>query len=336
MYYGYIYKTTNNINNKIYVGQHKGDTFDSEYYGSGKYLTNAINKYGIDNFTVCVLEFCETRAELNAREQFWIKMYNSQDKSVGYNLSSGGDGGDTFTCQPEEIKQEIREKTSMARRGKIGIHKDGHRKYIMPEELDNYLSLGWLKGSPPLSKATAEKMKNSHTGLVYVTNGVKNKKISIQDIESWEANGYRRGFTSTNKMREASTARSEKSRVEKLLVVEEWKKTEHYCLACGKLLTEYIGTGRYCSKSCSATHPHSEETKQHIKELNFEGKCGMRGKHLTQQQRLNHSNSMKGKYTGTKWLTDGVTTIRVPSDDVVKYLEKGFRLGRTGKFAKKE
>ena len=42
--FGYIYKTTNKINNKIYIGQHKHADFDKQYYGSGKIILEAIKK----------------------------------------------------------------------------------------------------------------------------------------------------------------------------------------------------------------------------------------------------------------------------------------------------
>lgn len=50
--YGYIYKTTNLINNKIYIGQHKvkEEKIDNSYYGSGKLIIQAIKKYGKENF----------------------------------------------------------------------------------------------------------------------------------------------------------------------------------------------------------------------------------------------------------------------------------------------
>lgn len=334
MYYGYIYKTTNNINNKIYIGQHKGTDFDNTYYGSGKYLHNAISKYGIENFNVSVVEFCETKDELNLRERFWIKHYNSQDATIGYNISSGGDGGDTFTNQPEQIKQQIRLKSGKSTKGKIGIFKDGCQKYVTPDSLHEYLSAGWVKGSLPVDKSTIEKLRVANSGRIYVTNGNENKKILPQDFDIWEARGFKRGFTSTDKMQEASKARSKQAQDKKSAELEEWKKTPHYCLTCGKLLTEYIGTGRYCSKSCSATHPHSQETKDYIRTLNLEGKCGMKGKRLTEEQRLNHSNAMRGKNIGKKWVTDGNRSLRVAPEEVDSYLQQGFRLGRTGNFKK--
>ena len=39
--YGYIYKTTNLLNGRIYIGKRKGD-FDNNYFGSGRYLLNAV------------------------------------------------------------------------------------------------------------------------------------------------------------------------------------------------------------------------------------------------------------------------------------------------------
>jgi hypothetical protein len=51
MSYGYIYKTTNLINGKIYIGQHKG-CLSSHYIGSGKLIRWAINKYGKRNFRI--------------------------------------------------------------------------------------------------------------------------------------------------------------------------------------------------------------------------------------------------------------------------------------------
>lgn len=44
--YGYVYKTTNIINGKMYIGQHKSEKFDESYKGSGVILTKALEKYG--------------------------------------------------------------------------------------------------------------------------------------------------------------------------------------------------------------------------------------------------------------------------------------------------
>lgn len=84
-----IYKTTNLVNGKIYIGQ---DSYDNiSYLGSGVRLHDAIKKYGKDNFVKEILERC-TKELLNDREQYWIAFYNSIDPEIGYNLTPGGEG----------------------------------------------------------------------------------------------------------------------------------------------------------------------------------------------------------------------------------------------------
>ena len=89
--HGYIYKTTNLLNNKIYIGQKHSSTFlGNKYLGSGKILNQAITKDGADNFIVQLLEEVNTQDELDEREIFWIKHYKSTDRHIGYNICEGG------------------------------------------------------------------------------------------------------------------------------------------------------------------------------------------------------------------------------------------------------
>lgn len=86
-----IYKTTNLLDYKSYVGQ---DLYNKQnYYGSGIKLILAVNKYGKENFRKDILEFCDSRKILNEREKFWIKLLRTQDPKIGYNIADGGDGG---------------------------------------------------------------------------------------------------------------------------------------------------------------------------------------------------------------------------------------------------
>ena len=87
-----IYKTTNLLNNKWYIGKHNGN--DPYYLGSGKLLTRAINKYGVDNFKKEILEECTNIKQLNDREKHWIRITDAVNDPMSYNLAAGGDGGD--------------------------------------------------------------------------------------------------------------------------------------------------------------------------------------------------------------------------------------------------
>lgn len=93
----YIYKITNTINNKIYIGQHKVRPNERlrDYMGKGLAIREAYKKYGRSNFTKEILEYIEDDTKhlrVSERERFWIKQLNSKVPN-GYNISDGGEGG---------------------------------------------------------------------------------------------------------------------------------------------------------------------------------------------------------------------------------------------------
>ena len=103
-----IYKTTNLQTGKIYIGKDKYN--NPKYLGSGVKLKDAIKSYGRDKFSKIILEHCSSYEDLNIRESYWIQFYNSTNPEIGYNISTGGDGGDNFTNHPN--KEEYRQKIS--------------------------------------------------------------------------------------------------------------------------------------------------------------------------------------------------------------------------------
>lgn len=111
-----VYKITNKVTNKIYIGitnQGSGARYRHHWYesriGEPSPIHRSMAKYGEDNFTLEIIDFADTYDELKEKEKYWIKQYNSTDKSIGYNLTEGGDG--TFGRKhSEETKEKIRQK----------------------------------------------------------------------------------------------------------------------------------------------------------------------------------------------------------------------------------
>ena len=116
--FGYIYLTTNTVNNKKYIGKKESTTFVSDYFGSGVNITRAIKKYGKDQFTVKVLHWCYSLEELNTKEKEYIKIANAIESKEYYNIAPGGDGGDIVSNLPQERYDEYIKKLSSATKGK--------------------------------------------------------------------------------------------------------------------------------------------------------------------------------------------------------------------------
>lgn len=105
-----IYKTTNLINGKIYIGKNKGN--NNWYLGSGKLLLYAIKKYGKENFKKEILEECYSLEHMKEREVFWINKLNSRNRNIGYNIQIGGDGGDNYSNMSTEQLLAVKKKIS--------------------------------------------------------------------------------------------------------------------------------------------------------------------------------------------------------------------------------
>lgn len=180
--YGYIYRTTNIINNKIYTGQHRSRVFDPNYLGSGKLLLEAIKKYGRENFKVSMIEACYNFKELNEKEIFYIDKFKSKVTYGNYNISDGGfvprlSGPLNWMYgrhipKPEWLKKQISEKLKGHPPTGPKFHTEQTKRKI-----SNYSK------NQVHTKDRDERVSNHHKGSKMMTNGTEQKWVYAEDIE---------------------------------------------------------------------------------------------------------------------------------------------------------
>lgn len=109
----YIYKITNDINDKVYIGKTNlsiQERFKQHCRDSKKPtkqirpLYAAMTKYGVEHFAIELIEECNTK-QAQEREQYWIDFFDGYKK--GYNATQGGDGKQIF--DHEEIATKLKE-----------------------------------------------------------------------------------------------------------------------------------------------------------------------------------------------------------------------------------
>lgn len=121
----WIYKITNIQNKKVYIGQtirpieqrfhrHLNDAINNIL---DTHFARAIRKYGKDNFIIEEIDTAETQEELNQKERYWIKFYNSVEE--GYNETDAifKCGGVTYQSKTEKEMEIIKEKIRQTKKG---------------------------------------------------------------------------------------------------------------------------------------------------------------------------------------------------------------------------
>lgn len=209
MYY-YLYKITNLVNNKIYVGVHKTKNLDDNYMGSGKVISAAIKKYSLENFKKEILEYFDTATSMFAREKEIVNE-DFLSRCDVYNLRRGGHGGfDYINTNLELVKKRnkivanIRDNTNRIKSANIVRATDAYRKNMSKVKLRYFESNPGTFTGKTHSDDTIQQMKisaagkhvgekNSQFGTMWITNGQENKKIK-KDIEI--PVGWRKGRVS--------------------------------------------------------------------------------------------------------------------------------------------
>lgn len=149
MYYT-IYKITNKINGKFYIGSHKTKNLDDRYMGSGKYLIRAQEKYGLENFEKEILFIYDNPEEMYSKEAEIVNEEFLMNENT-YNLKLGGYGGWDFnnTSEGQLLRQHSYKKWSQA----------GNRAFLEKLVLDETFRNKILNQRKELGKQTSLRMK---------------------------------------------------------------------------------------------------------------------------------------------------------------------------------
>jgi len=202
MYY-YLYKITNILNNKIYFGVHETSNLEDNYFGSGTYLKNSINKYGINNFKKEILEFFESRELMYCKEKSivtpeFIKLNNT------YNLNEGGNGGFYYinsSGKAHKFNSSINKKCGLNSSLKLKEKcKDANFKNSWKNNISSSVKKYYSENKHPWlnrhhseetklklsekAKITSKGSNNSQFGKIWIYNETlqENKKILKTDI----------------------------------------------------------------------------------------------------------------------------------------------------------
>ena len=221
----YVYKITNRVNNKFYVGVHYGRVDDC-YMGSGKLIRQAIDKYGVDSFDKQILAVFENGIEAFEYETTYIQAHNLHILDDCYNLSPNHNrpgsalGGVTYEVlygeeKAQELKhmrseqmksrvvsEETKQKQSDARKGSEPWNKG--LSVEDPRVLANIEKMKTTKRSnpkPSWNKGITSDEYRSHygekgltspsmIGRIWINNGIDQRKIMATDDIP---NGWTRG-----------------------------------------------------------------------------------------------------------------------------------------------
>ena len=186
----YIYRITNKVNGKTYVGQHKYKKLNDSYMGSGKLLKKAVKKYGIENFEKEILysriQYKETADDM---ERFAIAKERTLGKAE-YNIANGGQGGNLGEEVNKKLRgknnhfygkhhsEETKKRISEAMKGKLSGRKGKHHS----EEAKKKISEGrkgkpaWNKGKKGVQEAWNKGLKLGSNGTHWYNNGETNIK----------------------------------------------------------------------------------------------------------------------------------------------------------------
>ena len=184
---GYIYLTTNLINNKKYIGMSTRD--DERYLGSGKLIKRALDKYGKSNFRKEILEYEEDFEKLCELEKYYIEKYDAVNRNDFYNIHEGGNGGNTIKGYSEEEKEVYKQNMSSILKSLYNDNKE------LREKVSQSVKEAFDKNNSreKISKSLIEKYKTDSNYRKRVSEGTK-VALAKEDIKQRHIEGNKRAW----------------------------------------------------------------------------------------------------------------------------------------------
>ena len=186
----FIYKITNDINGKLYIGktnrsieirfQEHIKVSKKEY--KNRPLYDAMNKYGVNHFHIEQIDICETDEEASTKEIYWIAYYDTYRH--GYNATLGGDGKQLLDLNEEEIiekYQELKSKRAVGRYFNVDEKtiRSILNKYNVPL-IDNRKQIAMMKNNKILKVFSGRKDANIFLGISIRSIGISKALSKMQ------------------------------------------------------------------------------------------------------------------------------------------------------------
>lgn len=170
--YHFVYKTTNTVTGKSYIGAHSTTELDDNYLGSGKQIKDSIKKYGKQVFIREILEYFGTRGEAFAREAEMVTD-DFIKESNNYNMCPGGLGS---TIKTDEFKQKVSAKL----KGRIFSEEHSKKKSLAQTGPKNHRYGKPNPNAPKLSGKDNGMYSKKHTEESVELMRTNRKKVKVE------------------------------------------------------------------------------------------------------------------------------------------------------------